>query len=75
MSRIKNILVPVDFSNASKLALRYACELADTFDATLHVLHAARIRIGLVGTRSSMRFRRSSSNRLSRRRANSSRRC
>ena len=39
MSRIKNILVPVDFSNASKRALRYACELADTFEATLHVLH------------------------------------
>ena len=40
MTRIKNILVPVDFSNASKHALRYACELADTFEATLHVLHA-----------------------------------
>jgi nucleotide-binding universal stress UspA family protein len=39
MSRIKNILIPVDFSNASKRALRYACELADTFEATLHVLH------------------------------------
>jgi len=39
MSRIKNILIPVDFSNASKRALRYARELADTFEATLHVLH------------------------------------
>src|SRR5437867_4435888 len=40
MTRIKNILVPVDFSEASKQALRYACELADTFEASLHVLHA-----------------------------------
>jgi universal stress protein A len=40
MTRIKNILVPVDFSDASKQALRYACELADTFEASLHVLHA-----------------------------------
>jgi nucleotide-binding universal stress UspA family protein len=38
MSRIKNILVPVDFSKASKRALRYASELAGTFDATRHVL-------------------------------------
>jgi universal stress protein A len=40
MTRIKNILVPVDFSDASKQALRYACELADTVEASLHVLHA-----------------------------------
>ena len=40
MTRIKNILVPVDFSDASNQALRYACELADTFEASLHVLHA-----------------------------------
>ena len=40
MTRIKNIVVPVDFSDASKQALRYACELADTFEASLHVLHA-----------------------------------
>ena len=49
MSRIKNILVPVDFSKASKLALRYACELADTFDATLHILHAAENPYGAGG--------------------------
>ena len=41
MTRIKNILVPVDFSDASKQALRYARELADTFEASLHVLYAA----------------------------------
>lgn len=36
---VQNILVPVDFSPGSKLALRYARFLADRFDARLHVLH------------------------------------
>ncbi len=40
MTRIKNILVPTDFSAASKQALRYACGLADAFGASLHLLHA-----------------------------------
>jgi nucleotide-binding universal stress UspA family protein len=39
MTRIKNILVPTDFSAASKQALRYACGLADAFGASLHLLH------------------------------------
>ncbi len=41
MTPITTILVPIDFSDASKEALRYACRLADRFDASLHVLHAA----------------------------------
>ena len=41
MTFIKEILVPTDFSSASKRALRYACELADAFGASLHVLHVA----------------------------------
>ena len=40
MTPITTILVPIDFSDASKEALRYACRLADAFDASLHVLHA-----------------------------------
>ena len=36
----KNILVPVDFGPASEIALDYGRELARTFRATLHVLHA-----------------------------------
>ena len=40
MTRIKNILVPTDFSPASTQALRYACGLADAFGASLHLLHA-----------------------------------
>jgi nucleotide-binding universal stress UspA family protein len=39
MTRIKNILVPTDFSDASQQALRYACNLADAFGASLHLLH------------------------------------
>jgi universal stress protein A len=41
MTPIQNILVPVDFSDASKQALRYACTLADALGASVHVLHAA----------------------------------
>jgi universal stress protein A len=40
MAAITSILVPVDFSEASRTALRYACTLADSLDASLHVFHA-----------------------------------
>jgi universal stress protein A len=40
MDAIKRILVPTDFSYASRHALLYACTLADTFGASLCVLHA-----------------------------------
>jgi len=36
---LKNILVPTDFGPASQAALSYGCNLADTFAATVHVLH------------------------------------
>lgn len=36
---IKNILVPVDGSKYSKKALELACDLADKYDAGLHLLH------------------------------------
>lgn len=39
MQPIKIILVPTDFSPASKRALHYACNLADAFDASLHIIH------------------------------------
>jgi nucleotide-binding universal stress UspA family protein len=39
MQPIKIILVPTDFSPASKRALRYACNLADATDASLHIIH------------------------------------
>lgn len=39
MQAIKIILVPTDFSPASKRALRYACKLADATGASLHLIH------------------------------------
>jgi universal stress protein A len=39
MQPIKIILVPTDFSPASKRALRYACSLADATGASLHIIH------------------------------------
>jgi nucleotide-binding universal stress UspA family protein len=40
MAAIKKILVPTDFSSASRHALTYACTLADTLGAELCILHA-----------------------------------
>lgn len=39
MILLKRILVPTDFSEFSKIAADYACELAAKFDAELHLLH------------------------------------
>jgi universal stress protein A len=39
MSAVNTILVPTDFSDASQEALRYACDVAAAFNASLHVLH------------------------------------
>jgi nucleotide-binding universal stress UspA family protein len=39
MQAVNSILVPVDFSASSKHALAYAIQLADTFGASLHVIH------------------------------------
>ena len=39
MQAIKIILVPTDFSPASKRALRYACKLADATGGSIHLIH------------------------------------
>jgi len=39
MIQIKRILAPVDFSDTSKLAMKYAAEFAHKFKAELHVIH------------------------------------
>jgi len=39
MISLKRILVPTDFSDSSRSATRYACGLAEQFDAELHLLH------------------------------------
>jgi nucleotide-binding universal stress UspA family protein len=36
---IRAILAPTDFSHHAESALRYACQLAGQFGATLHLLH------------------------------------
>jgi len=39
MIRLNRILVPTDFSEHSKTAVQYGCELASKFGADLHLLH------------------------------------
>ena len=39
MIQIERILVPTDFSTFSNAALRYGCELADRFNADLHLFN------------------------------------
>ena len=60
MPRIKNILVPVDFSDASKQALRYAVSWPTR--SRPHCTCSTRRRIFSCGvdTRSSIPFRKSS---------------
>lgn len=41
--QIQRILLPTDFSEYSATATKYACELADRFQAELHVLHTLEI--------------------------------
>jgi nucleotide-binding universal stress UspA family protein len=45
MTPVKIILVPTDFSPASRRALRYACNLADAFGASLHIIHVLDILV------------------------------
>jgi len=39
MKKIKNILVPTDFSETFNHTLNYAVEIAKSMDATLHIIH------------------------------------
>ena len=49
MQAVNSILVPVDFSAGSRRALAYAIGLADTFDASLHVIHVLDDSFALAG--------------------------
>jgi nucleotide-binding universal stress UspA family protein len=46
MIPLKTILVPVDFSDDSARALKYAVELAQQYQAKIHLLHCYPIHIG-----------------------------
>ena len=48
MKKIETILVPIDFSETSVNALRYALHFADKFKAKLHLLHIAMQDFGPV---------------------------
>ena len=39
MPTFSNILVPVDFSDSSKAALEYACDIAERYGATMEILN------------------------------------
>ncbi|MFK7984898.1 MAG: universal stress protein [Sandaracinaceae bacterium] len=45
MSSIQRILCPVDFSDPSRVALRYATELSKTLGASLEVMHAFQLPV------------------------------
>jgi len=45
MPAIRRILCPVDFSEASEHALRYAADLASALEADLHVIHAYQLPV------------------------------
>ena len=49
MSGFQKILVPTDFSEASRAALENACRLADIFDASLCILHTVENPYPMVG--------------------------
>jgi nucleotide-binding universal stress UspA family protein len=46
MSRFKEILIPVDFSDHSLAALEAAVDLAKVFDSRLHLIHCYSIQPG-----------------------------
>lgn len=43
MVRIQKILVPTDFSDSSKLAVRYAAEIAGVMDAAILIVHVTEL--------------------------------
>lgn len=48
MTGFNRILVPIDFSEHSTNALRYACALSETFSAELHLLHVLQDLIAMI---------------------------
>ena len=44
--RLRRILVPVDFSDSSRIAVQFTAAFAAKFDATMILLHAVQLIIG-----------------------------
>jgi hypothetical protein len=42
---VRNVLVPVDFSENAEAAAQYASDLAQTFGAKLHLMHVVGARV------------------------------
>lgn len=49
MLTIRAVLAPTDFSHHAERAVRYACEFAEKFGATLHLLHVLPEVIAPIG--------------------------
>ncbi len=49
MINIKNILCPIDYSVYSEMALKYAIEFAEKYQAKLYLIHVLDIRIYDIG--------------------------
>ncbi|MFN3530915.1 MAG: universal stress protein [Candidatus Brocadia sp.] len=45
MINIKNILCPIDYSVYSEMALKYAIEFAEKYEAKLYLMHVLDIRV------------------------------
>ena len=75
MAGIKKILVPTDFSEASKESLRYACTLAGALHASLHIIHVNHNPYVSGDSSSSTACRRTSFTRWNARRPGISRHC
>jgi len=48
MIELKRILLPTDFSDFSRTATRYACDLTGKFDSELHLLHVCQDLVAMV---------------------------
>jgi nucleotide-binding universal stress UspA family protein len=45
MIQLRRILLPTDFSDSAAEALKYACALAEQFEAELHLLHVLETHV------------------------------
>ena len=56
MIRLNRILLPLDFSDATAGAVRYACALTENFVAELHLLHVLEVHVSTTPPQFGMGF-------------------